>query len=599
MRSNPLRYQEGTYAVPEDLPTPPIQPDTTGGAIIGNIANQLKGMIVSPEGMAAIRSDPTSLDALKAYGRAGLAAGAMLGGKGEEEPVAGSRAPIPQQLAQSNVRAALDRFDFDPMHAGHGELADDLSRIDPLPQYLQGALKKFDANPDTAGNLLEGLARRYAAPPIEGYARGTSKVMHNPLKYARGTDTVPAQLTPHEAVLNRNAAELAGRHNIARLNAMGNHLASKGIDLASRSPLRAYRGITNVRVDKPPVPKLKKFKPVSLVASPYATPKPLSGFQGGTDDVSEMMTTAMSRFVDLAERHKRVQTGDQPFTPTSYVVTTPQDLAERYNAHQSANEEARARAMNESPSFSFQDGSTDVAPDPSDPAYKQWLINKILSGSHDYTYGPGSPGATPSDMRQVTGSRNNPLTTGDIALPHKDYVLFTPAEREQYRIADTSWIKPGQPTPRGSVERYYGQGANVAEDQQDRKDLLNQIDNSIYGGGQAPAPTPTPTASPTSGYLAGSVPNLSMPNGVGAMSGANQAMSPTDTSIMSAITGLGRGISQQGQGQEQAAQSAMSRTIANVPTSSDLLQQLANDPLGFLRSIQAPGKGFSGFQPFG
>lgn len=88
--------------------------------------------------------------------------------------------------------------------------------------------------------------------------------------------------------------------------------------------------------------------------------------------------------------------------------------------------------------------------------YKQALIDKIQSGATDYTYGPGSPGATPADMRQKTGARDNALQTGDIALPPADYKLFSPQERAQLGIADTSFIKEGQPTPRGSVERYFG-----------------------------------------------------------------------------------------------------------------------------------------------
>jgi hypothetical protein len=46
------------------------------------------------------------------------------------------------------------------------------------------------------------------------------------------TDTVPAMLTPREAGLNRNAAELAGRGAIEKLNQEGNQLAERGVDLA-------------------------------------------------------------------------------------------------------------------------------------------------------------------------------------------------------------------------------------------------------------------------------------------------------------------------------------------------------------------------------
>ncbi len=52
-------------------------------------------------------------------------------------------------------------------------------------------------------------------------------------RYSKGTDSVDAKLTPLESVLNRNASELLGRHNIAMLNYHGNMLAKRGVDLAS------------------------------------------------------------------------------------------------------------------------------------------------------------------------------------------------------------------------------------------------------------------------------------------------------------------------------------------------------------------------------
>ncbi len=51
----------------------------------------------------------------------------------------------------------------------------------------------------------------------------------------RNTDTVDAKLTPREAILNRNAAELLGRDTIKRLNDHGNMLSRRGVDLASRN----------------------------------------------------------------------------------------------------------------------------------------------------------------------------------------------------------------------------------------------------------------------------------------------------------------------------------------------------------------------------
>src|SRR4249920_2843189 len=62
------------------------------------------------------------------------------------------------------------------------------------------------------------------------------------------TDSVPAMLSPREAVLTRNAAELAGRDNIEKLNAEGNQLAKRGVDLAAG-------GMTSVKE------KIMKSKP--------------------------------------------------------------------------------------------------------------------------------------------------------------------------------------------------------------------------------------------------------------------------------------------------------------------------------------------------
>ena len=125
--------------------------------------------------------------------------------------------------------------------------------------------------------------------------------------------------------------------------------------------------------------------------------------------------------------------------------------------------------------------------------YKQALEQKILSGATDYTYGPGSPGATPADMRQKTGSHDNPLQTGDVALPQKDYNLFSPEERQRLGIADTSWIKEGQPTPRGSVERYFGTDAEGFDPQRfiKRQDISAPSVPDIHAF-MEPAPADTP-----------------------------------------------------------------------------------------------------------
>ncbi len=61
------------------------------------------------------------------------------------------------------------------------------------------------------------------------YALVTGRMEH---VVKKSTDTIPAKLTPREAVLNRNAAELLGRDTIKRLNDHGNMLSKRGVDLA-------------------------------------------------------------------------------------------------------------------------------------------------------------------------------------------------------------------------------------------------------------------------------------------------------------------------------------------------------------------------------
>lgn len=73
--------------------------------------------------------------------------------------------------------------------------------------------------------VAEGYGPRHAENAQEGH--DLTKV---------NSDVVPAMLTPREAVMNRNAAELAGRGNIEKLNAVGNELAEKGVDLAAAKP---------------------------------------------------------------------------------------------------------------------------------------------------------------------------------------------------------------------------------------------------------------------------------------------------------------------------------------------------------------------------
>ncbi len=95
--------------------------------------------------------------------------------------------------------------------------------------------------------------------------------------YSRGTDSVPALLTPHEAVLNRKGADIIGRGNIQKANAMGNMMESY------------QRGTSDVgrddRADLLLDTENTFYGGGHAVPSPTPTPVPRR-YQYGTTDVS-------------------------------------------------------------------------------------------------------------------------------------------------------------------------------------------------------------------------------------------------------------------------------------------------------------------------
>ncbi len=114
----------------------------------------------------------------------------------------------------------------------------------------------------------------------------------------RNTDTIPAMLSPHEAVLNRKAADLLGRDKIKKLNAKGNAM--------ERS--RKYQGGTDdvpvahpEQLPTPPVPRSTFRTPIMNTLDRYeawqasneadwnqrldAGVRKLAGHQRGTSDV--------------------------------------------------------------------------------------------------------------------------------------------------------------------------------------------------------------------------------------------------------------------------------------------------------------------------
>lgn len=168
-------------------------------------------------------------------------------------------------------------------------------------------------------------------------------------RYARGTDTVPAMLTPHEAVLNPNAAELIGRDLIKRANAHGNRLAKRGIDLASDPAayppgqnLEGFERGTNdvmdhedqgesmmkvgVRFTPEDLDKMQKMRmaeaEIRRRQAMNEMPQQVFGFAGGTDDVRDLLRETENTFYGGGHAMPRPTPKPTP-TPRFYAYGTP------------------------------------------------------------------------------------------------------------------------------------------------------------------------------------------------------------------------------------------------------------------------------------
>ncbi len=147
-------------------------------------------------------------------------------------------------------------------------------------------------------------------------------------RYAKGTDTVDAKLTPREAILNRNAAELLGRDAIARLNAHGNMLAKRGVDLASdptpgpsTENMLGYQMGTSMVQSDDRADLLRDADNTfygggqAPMPTPTPTPKP-NGYQYGSEDVLRRRN-AVSRFTGLRTPPSRM-TSNYSGSPSAY-----------------------------------------------------------------------------------------------------------------------------------------------------------------------------------------------------------------------------------------------------------------------------------------
>lgn len=163
---------------------------------------------------------------------------------------------LPQQSRHIAQRQTFAQGEEDIANFTEKELSEmpvwlrDIMRT--MPKYPRATGKGEESDPNPVP-VFQGPQGRYYDPDygledkLELAKRGKTKVgvkkgfgpRHaenavDTIQAVQGdTDTVPAMLTPREAVLNRNAAELAGRDQIEQLNREGNKLAEKGVDLAA------------------------------------------------------------------------------------------------------------------------------------------------------------------------------------------------------------------------------------------------------------------------------------------------------------------------------------------------------------------------------
>ncbi len=129
----------------------------------------------------------------------------------------------------------------------------------------------------------------------------------------RNTDVIPAMLSPHEAVLNRKAADLLGRDKIKKLNAKGNAMeryqrGTSDVGRDDRADLLAEASNTFYGGGHAPAP------------TPTPTPNP-RGYQYGTSNVQ--------RGIDYASSPTASPTGAQGFggSPTAQMGGSPGNLS--------------------------------------------------------------------------------------------------------------------------------------------------------------------------------------------------------------------------------------------------------------------------------
>jgi hypothetical protein len=213
-----------------------------------------------------------------------------------------------------------------------------------------------------------------------------------PAGYQQGTDSVPAMLTPHEAVLNVGAADILGRDRIRMLNARGQRrMYQQGTEDANMmNPLEYYQyGTSDVwtPIDDPNDPKLRDIPlnepapppiPPTTAASDEPTGNPfLFGFRRNYEP--ELKDPAIRKqLYNLV--HNEVGSG----SPTR-TVGFLEGLMNRANARG----QTLAEAINDRdyyPKQSYRPSGYQ----PKDAALYDQHINTVLGGSNVSNYATGN-----------------------------------------------------------------------------------------------------------------------------------------------------------------------------------------------------------------
>jgi hypothetical protein len=319
-----------------------------------------------------------------------------------------------------------------------------------LPQHLaRGSSNIMNPN-DIYRGLMQG--KRFSKPLVLGahLARhlgvpSPAKPQTSPLGLAQGTDTVPAMLTPGEAVLNRGAASMPGvRAGVAYLNRLGQGRGTQLQGYASGSPMikPSHRGLLHRHLGIPQGQHIPAARITAALHSPSPTIRKEANFArnfghaqhyaGGTPNVFDALS------------------GAQPIQNDFGVVGTQPDILKTFSTPYG------------SPGLGTSGGLMSAGAPPADSGKASGGLPGIPA-PYDMTNGqtgqaspPGlqAPGAD-SGAAGMPASASPPTSTGSAAVPTNLAALL--AQFQGNQGAWPSWVQSvmarqagmGNPRPQG------------------------------------------------------------------------------------------------------------------------------------------------------